>query len=161
MRLTDYIKDTGQRSETQGMVQNRRRTRTPKTQLASREKTLLMVQLMRDRKAQDVVVLDLRRLVSYTDYFVICTGRSDRQVQAIAEHLERELKDRRLRPRAVEGLPAARWVLMDFEDVIVHIFQKAVRELYDLEGLWSDAPRLELPKEPQEGGDEQVDIEVV
>lgn len=132
----------------ESMVRSRRREFEEES-LASKEKSLLLVQLLWDRKAQDVVVLDLRTLVSFTDYFVICTGRSDRQVQAIAEHLERELKGRKLRPRAIEGLSAARWVLMDFEDVIVHIFQQQVREFYDLEGLWSDAPRLELPAEPE------------
>lgn len=112
----------------------------------SKEKSLLIAQLMRDKKAQDVLILDLRKVASFTDYFVICTGRSDRQVQAIAEHLERQLKGLKWRPTAVEGLGVARWVLMDFGDVIVHIFQRQVREFYDLEGLWSDAPRLELPE---------------
>lgn len=112
----------------------------------SKEKSLLIAQLMRDKKAQDVLILDLRKVASFTDYFVICTGRSDRQVQAIAEHLERELRGLKWRPTAVEGLAVARWVLMDFGDVIVHIFQQQVREFYDLEGLWSDAPRIELPE---------------
>lgn len=127
----------------------KKRTAPSRKRIESKDKSLLLAQLMRDRKAQDVVVLDLTKLVSYTDYFVICTGRSDRQVQAIAEHLEKELRDRKMKPRAVEGFSAARWVLMDFEDVVVHIFQKQVREFYDLEGLWSDAPRLQLPPEPE------------
>lgn len=115
----------------------------------SKEKSLLIARLMLDKKAQDVLILDLRKVASFTDYFVICTGRSDRQVQAIAEHLERELKVLKWRPTAVEGLGVARWVLMDFGDVIVHIFQKQVREFYDLEGLWSDAPRLQVPAEEE------------
>jgi len=125
----------------------------------SLEKSLLVARLMQDKKAQDVVVLDLRELASFTDYFVICTGRSDRQVQAIAEHLEMELRALTFRPTAVEGLGAARWVLMDLGDVVVHIFQKEVREFYDLEGLWSDAPRLDLPPEFQSAGvEEEEDI---
>jgi ribosome silencing factor RsfS/YbeB/iojap len=118
--------------------------------MESKEKSLLCVQLARSRRAQDVVVLDLREMVSFADFFVLCTGRSDRQVQAIAEHLARELKPLKMRPRSVEGLSTGRWVLMDFEDVIVHVFQAAVREFYDLEGLWSDAPRLDLPPDLEE-----------
>jgi len=125
----------------------------------SLEKSLLVARLMQDKKAQDVVVLDLRELASFTDYFVICTGRSDRQVQAIAEHLEMELRALTFRPTAVEGLGEARWVLMDLGDVVVHIFQKEVREFYDLEGLWSDAPRLDLPPEFQSAGvEDEEDI---
>ena len=116
----------------------------------SKEKALLCVQLARSRRAQDVVVLDLREMISFADYFVLCTGRSDRQVLAIAEHLTRELKPLKVRPRSVEGLSAGRWVLMDLEDVIVHVFQPSVREFYDLEGLWSDAPRLGLPPDVEE-----------
>lgn len=131
-----------------------RRAKITEHPVGSKEKSMLLVQMVRDRKAQDVVVLDLRALVGFTDYFVICTGRSDRQVQAIAEHLEKQCKGLAFKARAIEGLPAARWVLMDFEDVVVHIFQPQVREFYDLEGLWSDAPRLEIPAEP-ESGEEQ------
>ncbi len=114
------------------------------------EKSLLCVRLTRDRKAQDPVVLDLRSLVSFTDYFVILTGRSDRQVQAIAEHLIEGLKAHQIRPRSIEGLPLGRWVLLDYDDVVVHIFQKSIRELYDLEGLWVDARQVALPAEAAE-----------
>ncbi|MEJ5377591.1 MAG: ribosome silencing factor [bacterium] len=121
----------------------------------SEEKSLLIARFMQAKKAQNILILDLRQVASFTDYFVICTGRSDRQVQAIAEHLERELKGLKWKPTAVEGLGVARWVLMDFGDVIVHIFQKQIREFYDLEGLWSDAPRLEFPEDT-----ESMDTEV-
>lgn len=114
------------------------------------EKSLLCVRLTRDRKAQDPVVLDLRSLVSFTDYFVILTGRSDRQVQAIAEHLIEGLKAYQIRPRSIEGLPLGRWVLLDYDDVVVHIFQKSIREFYDLEGLWVDARQVVLPAEAVE-----------
>jgi ribosome-associated protein len=116
----------------------------------SLEKTLLLVQLARSRKAKDLAVLDLRKLVSFADYFVICTARSDRQVQAIAEHLSAEMKLRKQRARSIEGLPTGRWVLIDYDDVLVHIFQKPVREFYDLEGLWSDAPKVPLPPDPED-----------
>jgi ribosome silencing factor RsfS/YbeB/iojap len=117
------------------------------------EKSLLCVRLSRDRKATDPVVLDLRGLVSFTDYFVICTGRSDRQVQAIAEHLVEGLKAHQIRPRSIEGLSVGRWVLLDCDDVVVHIFQKSIREFYDLEGLWADARQVALPVEPGEAAE--------
>lgn len=123
---------------------------TTEISVNSKEKSLILVRLARSRRATDLVVLDLRDLVTYTDYFVICTGRSDRQVRAIAEHLETELRGRKIRPRSVEGMTTGRWVLMDFDDVVVHIFQREVREFYDLEGLWADAPRLSLPSDPEE-----------
>jgi ribosome-associated protein len=118
--------------------------------MESREKSLLIVQLAHSRRAQDLVVLDLRGLVSYTDYFLICSGRSDRQVQAIAEHVEAELRAQKIRPRSIEGLSTGRWVLMDYDDVIVHVFQQSGREFYDLEGLWSDAPRVALPRDEED-----------
>jgi|Deesub1362B_J571_1020462.scaffolds.fasta_scaffold18717_2 ribosome-associated protein len=123
---------------------------TMETSVDSKEKSLILVRLARSRRATDLVVLDLRNLVTYTDYFVICTGRSDRQVRAIAEHLEAELRGKKIRPRSVEGMTTGRWVLMDFDDVVVHIFQREVREFYDLEGLWADAPRVSLPPDPEE-----------
>jgi ribosome-associated protein len=117
----------------------------------SLEKALRCVELARSRRAGDLVVMDLRQLVSFADFFVICTGRSDRQVQAIAEHIEVRLKSLEIRPSSLEGRAGGRWVLMDYGDVIVHVFQEAVRAFYDLEGLWSDAPLVPLPLDPEEG----------
>ena len=97
-----------------------------------------------DKKAQDVIELDLRGIVDYTDRFVIVTGRSDRQVKAIADGIVRGLKkEHGLNPRRVEGLPEAKWVLVDCWDVVVHVFQPDARDLYRLEKLWSDAPKIE------------------
>jgi ribosome-associated protein len=124
--------------------------RAPGQEMDSLQKSLLCVKAARSKRAKDLVVLDLRELVSYTDYFVICTGRSDRQVQAISEHLEKELRIYDQRPLSIEGFSAGRWILMDYGDVIVHIFQQPVREFYDLEGLWCDAPTIPLPPEPEE-----------
>jgi ribosome-associated protein len=96
-----------------------------------------------DRKALDIVQLDLRGMISYTDYFVICTGRSDRQCKAIHDGIHIGMKDEHgLLPRRVEGLPQARWVLMDYLDVIVHVFTPELREYYRLEQLWGEAPAL-------------------
>jgi ribosome-associated protein len=89
------------------------------------------------------VVLKVGDLLAITDYFVISSGRNDRQVRAIAEEVERQVKDSGgVSPRAIEGLDDARWILMDFGDFVVHVFDEEAREFYDLEHLWSAAPRL-------------------
>lgn len=93
-----------------------------------------------DRKAQDVVALDLRGVSSATDFFVLATGTSDIQVKAIAEHVLEGLAKEGHRPLHVEGLDRARWVLLDFVDFVVHVFHPQAREFYQLELLWGDAP---------------------
>lgn len=96
-----------------------------------------------DRKALDIVQLDLREIVSYTDYFVICTGRSDRQVKAIHDAIHLGMKDEYgLLPGRVEGVAQAQWILMDYLDVVVHVFTPETREFYRLEQLWGEAPVL-------------------
>jgi ribosome-associated protein len=99
------------------------------------------VELAEDRKALDIVQLDLRDLLGYTDYFVICSGRSDRQVKAIHDAVYEGMKARHgLLPGRVEGLPQAHWVLLDYLDVIVHVFTPETRAYYRLEQLWGEAP---------------------
>ena len=89
------------------------------------------------------VVIEVGDLIAITDYFVIASGRNDRQVRAIAEEVERQVKVRSgAKPRQVEGLADAHWILMDYGDFVVHVFDEEAREFYDLEHLWSDAPRL-------------------
>ena len=97
-----------------------------------------------DRKATDVVVLDLRKVSSATDYFVIASGTSDTHVRAVAEHVQEELRREGVRAHHVEGLPAGRWVLLDYVDFIVHVFHPMLREFYQLERLWSDADVLPI-----------------
>ena len=97
-----------------------------------------------ERKAQDVVALDLRGVSSATDYFVLATGTSDIQVRAIAEHVMEELSGEGIKPLHVEGLDRARWVLMDFVDFVVHVFHPLARDFYQLELLWGDAPTQEF-----------------
>jgi ribosome-associated protein len=95
-----------------------------------------------DVKAQDIVELDLRGVLGYTDYFVIATGGTDRQVKAIHDRIHEHMKkDHGLLPRRVEGLAESRWILMDYLDVIVHIFTPDAREYYRLEQLWGEAPK--------------------
>jgi ribosome-associated protein len=100
-----------------------------------------------DRKAIDIVRLDLRGIVGYTDYFVICTGRSDRQTKALHDAIHFGLKSEHgLLPRRVEGLTDARWILMDYLDVVVHVFTPETRAYYRLEQLWREAPAHALPQ---------------
>jgi ribosome-associated protein len=95
-----------------------------------------------DVKALDLVELDLRDVLGYTDYFVICTGNTDRQTKAIHDRIhERLKKDHGILPRRVEGLSEARWILMDYLDVVVHVFTPDAREFYRLEQLWGEAPK--------------------
>ena len=98
------------------------------------------VELARDRKAGDMVLLDLRGLSDATDYFFLLTGTSDIHVRSIAEHVVEELKKEGVRPSHVEGLRSGRWVLIDYIDFVVHVFHPAAREFYQLERLWGDAP---------------------
>jgi len=98
-----------------------------------------------DRKAIGLVILEVKDLSSFTDYFLICSGNSDRQVQAIATHAEEKLGKEGLHPLGIEGKRDGRWVLLDYGDVVIHVFYHPVREFYDLERLWSEAPQLELP----------------
>jgi ribosome-associated protein len=97
-----------------------------------------------DKKAFDIVALDLRRVASFTDYFLICTGASTRQLQTIADTVEEELRKVGRRPLHIEGYSTAEWILLDYGDFIVHAFSKASRSFYDLERLWRDAGRFKL-----------------
>ena len=101
------------------------------------------------KKAVNVVAMDVRELTSIADVFIICSGRSNRQVSAIAEHIERELRREKIKPLSVEGTSEGQWVLMDYGNVIIHVFFESVRQFYDLEGLWSDAPRITVPAQPK------------
>ena len=116
------------------------------TDSSSWERTLLLTRLALEKKACDLVVMDVRGLTSIADYFIICSGRSDRQVQSIAQGLEGNSAEHGIRLFAVEGSGRGHWVLMDFSDVIVHIFYEPVRKFYDLDGLWGHAPKAELPE---------------
>ena len=114
--------------------------------ISSWEKTLLLTRSALEKKACDLVVLDVREHTSIADYFILCSGRSDRQVQSIAQGLEEDCVQEGIKPFAVEGTQRGHWVLMDFSDVIVHIFYEPVRQFYDLDGLWGHAPKAKLPE---------------
>jgi ribosome-associated protein len=111
------------------------------TELGAEELADRIATIASDKLAQDIRVFDLREIVSYTDFFVICSGGSERQTKAIHDGIYQELKDEhRLLPRRVEGQTESRWILMDYLDAIIHIFTPDARSFYRLEQLWGDAP---------------------
>ncbi len=110
----------------------------------SREDALFIAELGLEKKAEKVLLLDVRGLTSFADYFVLMTAQSDPQLSAIADHLVQGMKKRGEQALGVEGLDAGQWVLIDFGHIVVHLFYKETREFYDIEGLWADAPRSEI-----------------
>lgn len=105
-----------------------------------------------DKKALNVVVLDLRGTPAFTDFFVLCSGQNQRQVKAIADAVEETLRATKVRPAHVEGYDRAEWVLMDFFTFVVHVFTPQTREFYSLERLWGDAQRIEIADTPPANG---------
>jgi ribosome-associated protein len=103
------------------------------------------IEAAQNKKALDLVVLDLRGIASFTDYFLICSGTSTPQNQAICNEIEHKLKEQERVPTHVEGYPKAEWVLMDYSDIVIHIFSPASRTFYNLERLWREALRIEIP----------------
>lgn len=110
-------------------------------QMSPEEVAAAVARLAGDRKALDIVQLDLRGMIGYTDYFLICTGRTERQTKAIHDAIYEGMKSEYGRlPERVEGVSGARWILMDYLDVVVHVFTPETREYYRLEQLWGEAP---------------------
>ena len=108
----------------------------------SREVAVAAARAAAEKQAKDIVVLDVHELIVITDLFVICTGTSDRQVKTVVEEVEKALRALGHKPVRREGEQEARWVLLDYVDVVVHVFAEEEREYYDLERLWRDAPRV-------------------
>jgi len=108
---------------------------------AAQELALELGKLALEKKALNVLALDVRGLTSYAEFFVLVTAESDPQLMAVADHLEAQMKAKGVRPLSIEGQQSGRWVLLDYGDVVVHVFFGDTREFYDLEGLWADAPR--------------------
>jgi ribosome-associated protein len=109
----------------------------------SRQLARLAARAASSKHGGAIVILDVRELITITDYFVIASGASDRQIDTIADEVLRELKKNETRPVRKEGDPAARWILLDFVDFVVHVFHEEEREYYRLENLWRDAPVVE------------------
>ena len=118
-----------------------------------KELALVLADALDEKKALDIVILDVESLVGYTSYFVLASGRGERHVQSLADHLRRHLRtDQGVRPMGVEGAKSGKWALLDFGDVVVHVFKEDERDFYDLEGLWQDAPRIERRSLPEAVG---------
>lgn len=111
------------------------------------EKARLAVKAALDKKAKNVLMLELKDLSIMSDYFVICSGESTTHVRAIVDSIEKEFRLKEIRPSGIEGYKMSQWVLMDYSDVIVHVFEEETRAFYELEKLWLDAPRIDIEKE--------------
>ncbi|HVF91530.1 MAG TPA: ribosome silencing factor [Blastocatellia bacterium] len=111
------------------------------------EAALLAARAASDKKATDIAILDLRQIASFTEYFVICSGANNRQVQAISNEVEDRLRKAGKRLLHIEGYSSAEWILLDYGDFIVHVFSSSSRQFYDLERLWRDAARVKVPEE--------------
>lgn len=119
-------------------------TSTKETAINSEELARLCANVAADKKAEDILVIDLRGLSTFTDFYVICSGSSEPQLKAIAGEISDRLKKENVRPLGVDGFPLSQWVVADYGSVVVHIFHTTKREIYRLEELWNDAPRLKL-----------------
>ena len=118
----------------------------------SKELATVAAEAASDKKAEDIIALCVSELLVVTDYFVIATGRTNIQVKAIADEVEEQMRVRgSVKPIGREGASEAKWILLDYGDVVVHVFQPQERDFYRLEKLWSDAPRLELPSDAAQG----------
>lgn len=115
-----------------------------KAKLDAGQKALICGKTALDKKAENLKILDVRGISSFSDYFVICSGHSTRHVQGIVRAIEESLNQFKIHPRGVEGLEQGHWVLMDYNEVIVHVFYNPIREFYDLEDLWSEAKAIEI-----------------
>jgi ribosome-associated protein len=119
--------------------------------LDSKDKTLWYAHLALDKKALDLLILDVQQQSSFTSFFIICSGTSDRHVQAIASHIELSGKEAGTYLLGKEGFREGRWILLDYGDIVIHIFHEPVRKFYDLERLWTAATRI-----PVEEGTQQI-----
>lgn len=124
--------------------------KTKQREKSGLEKARICARAALDKKGEDVLILDVRELCSFTDYFVIVSGRSTRHVQGLAEGVDAGLRQKKIRDSNTEGLQDGLWVLLDYNDVLVHLFYKETRPFYDLEGLWHDATPVSV--EPKDKG---------
>jgi ribosome-associated protein len=115
--------------------------------LSTKKTVLLCVNAALEKKARNIVILNVKKLSSIADYFIICSGGSDRQVQSIASAIEENLKKEKKPPLGIEGDRIGKWILMDYGDVVIHVFYEPVRDFYDLERLWADVPRMEVAED--------------
>ncbi len=119
----------------------------PAKDMSVKDKAILCVEEALRFKAIEVVLLDVSNFSSFADYFIICSGKSSRQVQGIADNLEASLGENGLKPLGIEGRSEGHWILMDYGEIIIHIFYEPNRSFYDLESLWSEAKKIRLESE--------------
>jgi len=115
----------------------------------SARRLLLCINAVLQKKAKNIVVLNVKEISSFTDYMLICSGATDRQVQAVSAAVQEYLKKEHIRPLGVEGKANAEWMLLDYDDVVISVFQESARSFYGLEDLW-DAPRMEIDENANE-----------
>ncbi len=128
-------------------MQHHQKSAEAQTQATLSPSWLTAVRAAESKKATDIKVLDLREVTSFADFFVICSAASQRQIQAISDEIEKRLKEEGEAPLSIEGYPNAEWVLMDYGDLLVHIFTAQARQYYDLERLWRHAKEVPIPPE--------------
>jgi len=121
----------------------------PAKKNVTRERLILCINAVLQKKAKDILVLNLSKLSAFTDYMIICSGTSEREVQAIAQAIQLFLKKADIRPLGVEGEANGQWVLLDYDDVVISVFYEPFRTFYDLENLW-DAPRMQVDENKKE-----------
>jgi ribosome-associated protein len=119
-------------------------------EVESLEKAVLCARVAASHKAEKPLIFHVAEIASFTDYFVICSGRSTRHVQTIAQYIEKAVRERRVKPLGLEGLREGQWVLLDLGEVIVHVFYEPVRAFYDLEGLWAGASKVDFSEKESE-----------
>ena len=115
----------------------------------TKKRVILCVNAALEKKAKNIIILNMQKVTSFADYSIVCSGNSDRQVQSIAQAIEENMKKNGFLPLGIEGEKTAQWILMDYADIIVHVFYEPVRDLYDMERLWSDAPRMEIDNDAE------------
>ena len=114
--------------------------------ITPRQLALLAAEVCDEKKAKEIIVLDVRKITTISDYFIVCSTSNERQARAIAEGMRMRMKELGRREMGVEGVEDARWVLQDFGDIVLHIFHESQREFYDIEGLWADAKQVRWKK---------------
>ena len=115
----------------------------------TKERLILCINAILQKKAKDIVVLNLKEISSFTDYMIICSGSSEREVQAIAEAIQQFLKKALIKPMGVEGASNGQWILLDYDDVVISVFYEPIRSFYNIENLW-DAPRMVIDENKKE-----------
>jgi ribosome-associated protein len=130
-------------------IQLKQEAYLPTKKNETRERLILCINATLQKKAKEIVVLNLKEISAFTDYMIICSGSSDREVQAISAAIQKFLKETGIRPMGIEGEANGQWVLLDYDDVVISVFYEPVRSFYNIENLW-DAPRMNIDENKKE-----------